>query len=87
MSMLSRNIILKDESFIIITSDSGIRLVYTLAHLVINNIQVVLASAIRQEKQKAIRLEKMQQNYVVIQKVLPTQNMQCLLLFFSFKLI
>lgn len=85
--MLSRNIILKDESFIIITSDSGIRLVYILAHLVINNIQVVLASAIRQEKQKAIRLEKIQQNYVVIQKVLPTQNMQCLLLFFSFKLI
>lgn len=29
--MLSRNIILKDEVFIIISSDSGIRLVYTLA--------------------------------------------------------
>lgn len=85
--MLSRNIILKDEVFIIITSDSGIRLVYTLAQLVINNIQVVLASAIKQEKQKAIRLEKMPQNCVVIQKVLPTQNMQYLLLFFSFKLI
>lgn len=85
--MLSRNIILKDEIFIIITSDSGIRLVYTLAQLVINSIQVVLAIAIRQEKLKAVRLEKMQQNCVVIQKVLPTRNMQCLLLFFSFNLI
>lgn len=84
--MLSRNIILTDEIFIIITSDSGIRLMYTLAQLVINSIQVVLAIAIRQEKQKAVRLEKMQQN-CVIQKVLPTRNMQCLLLFFSFNLI
>lgn len=79
--MFSRNIIVKDEIFIIITSDSGIRLVHTLAQLVINSIHVVLAIAIRQEKQKAVSLEKIQQNCVVIQKV------QCLSLFFSFNLI
>lgn len=55
--MLSTTIILNDEIFIIITSDSGIRLVYLRSQLVISNVQVVLASAIRQEKQ-AIRPEK-----------------------------
>lgn len=55
--MLSTNIILNDEIFIIITLDSGIRLVYLRSPLVINDIQVVLDSAIRQEKQ-AIRPAK-----------------------------